>query len=136
MGRFAHIDTKRRKRGVDGGKRVFTERNLETASTTHVLRLALDAVDVRARDNVPCLHVTIHALGEAILLTQKDAQRWVREYGRQCEADVLCLCACSSTEPIKVVERVIIAPWSKAEVGNRHGWSIEKKKKPIRVREH
>ena len=38
---------------------------------TSVLRLALDAVDVGAGDYVPCLHVAIHALGEAVLLAME-----------------------------------------------------------------
>jgi len=42
--------------------------DLKTTGTAHVLRLALDAVDVGAGNNVPCLHVAIHALGNAGLL--------------------------------------------------------------------
>jgi hypothetical protein len=40
-------------------------RNLQT---TGILRLALDAVDIGAGDDVPCFHVAIHALREAVLL--------------------------------------------------------------------
>lgn len=34
-----------------------------------VLRLALDTVDIGARNDVPSFHITVHTLGQALLFT-------------------------------------------------------------------